>query len=479
MDYFAYQTTDDSLEPIAHLMGEDVALDAIADGVGTPCFVYSARTMAEHASRFRDAFSPIDPMICYAVKACSNLAILRRLFAPQSSTASGGCGLGADVVSGLELERAWLAGCPMERIVFAGVGKSDAEIRAALDGKYSPIRAHARAHGLTDPALRSPVGVLNTESRSELERIATIAGEIGLRANVAIRVNPDIDAGTHDHTTTGRASDKFGVTTKEAESLCRAYHQHDSVRVIGFHVHLGSPIYSVDPYTRVIALLCKLIEKVESSGVKISHLDLGGGFGADYSSGQTPSYQDFAGAIMPGLMPLVRRGIRIVLEPGRTIVGNAGVLLVSVRHVKRQSGRRFVICDAGMNALIRPALYGAKHFIWPTKVQTGDIPERRSFEDSDPDEPCDVVGPVCESGDFLARGIRLPEVKRGDRLAVFTAGAYGMTMTNTYNDQQLPAEVLIDGGAANVVRERQSPIETIGPDIDTRSLSLAQETADG
>lgn len=474
MDHFTYQSASRFGEPVARLTGETVPIDAIADAVGTPCYVYSARTMMDHAARFADAFAPIDPLLCYAVKACSNIEILKRLFAPRTRGLSTGAGMGADVVSGLELERAWLAGCPMEKVVFAGVGKSDDEIRASLDGTHSPIRDFALANGLSDPAHRAPAGVLNTESRSELERIAAIAQELGTLASVAIRINPDIDAGAHDHTTTGRAGDKFGVPVDEAEALCRDFRDHPSVRVAGFHVHLGSPIYSTEPYTDAIAVLSGLIDRVTAAGTKVTHLDLGGGFGADYHTGQTPSYQCFADAIVPAVRPLVERGVRIALEPGRTIMGNAGVLVVSVRHVKRQNGRRFVICDAGMNALIRPSLYGAKHFVWPTTVTPGDAPERRAFDTDHGAEPCDIVGPVCETGDFLARGIRLPEVERGDRLAVFTAGAYGMTMASTYNDQPLPAEVLVDADTVRVIRETQRPEETIHALTTSRVVPLPE-----
>ncbi|MEM9372234.1 MAG: diaminopimelate decarboxylase [Planctomycetota bacterium] len=468
MDDFAYQSISAPNGPVSGLFAESIPIDAIADSVGTPCYVYSARTMLRHAERFRAAFAPVQPMLCYAVKACSNPLILRRLFAPRGS---GGGGMGADVVSGLELERAWLAGCPMEQVVFAGVGKSDSEIRAALDGSCSPVREHALAIGRPDPSNRGPAGVLNTESRSELERIGVIARELGIRADVAIRVNPDIDAGTHDHTTTGRASDKFGVPAGEAAVLCEVFRDHPWVRIIGFHVHLGSPIYSPEPYVDAARMLHALIERVERSGTRITHLDLGGGFGADYETGQTPSYQSFADAIIPELAPLNARGVRIALEPGRTIMGNAGVLIVTVRHVKRQNGRRFVICDAGMNAIIRPSLYGAKHFVWPTTVRPADTPGERRCRTT-ADEPCDVVGPVCETGDFLARGVDLPEIRRGDRIAVFTAGAYGMTMASTYNDQPLPAEVLVEGDSVAVIREHQPAHETIQLGASARNISV-------
>lgn len=459
MDHFNYISR--------RLHAEGIAADTLADALGTPLYIYSQRTMHDHVTRFRSAFAEIDPLLCYAVKACSNLGVLRRL---------AGMGMGLDVVSGIELERAWLAGCPMDKVVFAGVGKSDEEIRAALDGRFSPFRDRAGDLNATDPAARGPVGVLNTESRSELERIAAVAAELGLRARVAIRLNPDIDAGAHDHTTTGRAGDKFGVPAEQAIQLCADFRASPHVEIVGFHVHLGSPIYKPDPYLQAIDRLTTLIDRVESEGTVVTHLDMGGGIGADYETGQTPPFTTFAEAMIPRLRPLVARGVRIALEPGRTIMANAGVLLVTVRHVKRQGGRRFVICDAGMNALIRPSLYGAKHFIWPTSVEPGLEPTGRRFDPPAPGvEPCDVVGPVCESGDFLARGIHLPEVHRGDRLAVFTAGAYGMTMASTYNDQTLPAEVIVDGSNATVLRPRQPAFDLVGPSLTEAAVAIPAE----
>lgn len=461
MDHFRYIS--------GRLHAEGIAADSLADALGTPLYVYSQRTMFDHVTRFRAAFAEIDPLLCYAVKACSNLGVLRRLVE---------AGMGMDVVSGIELERAWLAGCPMDKVVFAGVGKSDDEIRAALDGRFSPLRDRAAELNAGDPAARGPVGVLNTESRSELERIAAVAAELGVRARVAIRLNPDIDAGAHDHTTTGRAGDKFGVPADQAIALCADFRTHPDVEIAGFHVHLGSPIYKPDPYLQAIDRLTALIDRVESEGTNVTHLDLGGGIGADYETGQTPPFTTFAEAMTPRLRPLVARGVRIALEPGRTIMANAGVLLVTVRHVKRQGGRRFVICDAGMNALIRPSLYSAKHFIWPTQVEAGFEPPSRRFEPPAPGvEPCDVVGPVCESGDFLARGIHLPEVRRGDRLAVFTAGAYGMTMASTYNDQVLPAELLVDADRATLLRPRQHPAELVIPSLAEQPVPLPAEAA--
>ena len=457
MDHFNYRS--------GRLYAEGIAADTLADALGTPLYIYSQRTMLDHVSRFRAAFAEIDPLLCYAVKACSNLGILRRL---------AEMGMGMDVVSGIELERAWLAGCATDRVVFAGVGKSDEEIRAALDGRFSPLRDRAGELNAGDPAARGPVGVLNTESRSELERIAAVAAEVRVRARVAIRLNPDIDAGAHDHTTTGRAGDKFGVPADQAAALCADFRNNPHVEIAGFHVHLGSPIYKPDPYLQAIDRLTTLIDRVESEGSTITHLDLGGGIGADYETGQTPPFTTFAEAMIPRLRPLVARGVRIALEPGRTIMANAGVLLVTVRHVKRQGGRRFVICDAGMNALIRPSLYGAKHFIWPTTVEPGLEPTSRRFE-APGVEPCDVVGPVCESGDFLARAIHLPEVRRGDRLAVFTAGAYGMTMASTYNDQTLPAEVIVDASDATILRPRQPAFDLVTPSLTEHAVDIPAE----
>lgn len=438
----------------------------MADRFGTPLYVYSAATLREHVSRLGAAFSPLAPKLCYAVKANGNLHLLKLL-------ASLGCGM--DVVSIGELERAFVAGVPLDRIVFAGVGKGEHEIRAAL----SP--AHSSLQGWTHPneagfaarlAARGAVSCFNAESEQELELIAKVAEELGVPARAALRINPDVDAYTHAYTTTGKADNKFGVTIDRAIALFDRFGALSRtgvhLRLDGLHVHLGSPIYATKPYVDAIQKLLVLEGELRVRGHEIRSLDIGGGFAADYETGKTPAYEVYAAAIVPLLMPLVQRGVRIVMEPGRTIVANAGVLLTRVRYTKHNGGKHFVICDAGMNALIRPALYEAFHFMWPTRV-TPELtpPARRSDLDMPGLNPVDVVGPICESGDFLAQDRRLPRIDPGDVIGVFGAGAYGMSMASNYNDQPLPAEVLVDGDRATVVRERQTIAEMLGAEMGT------------
>ncbi|MDX2117569.1 MAG: diaminopimelate decarboxylase [Planctomycetota bacterium] len=464
MDHFTYES--------GVLHADGVSVERIADEFGTPTYVYSAETIRNHVHGLTAAFAALRPTICYAVKACSNLEILRLI---------GSLGLGMDVVSGGELERAWLAGVPMSRIVFAGVGKGDDEIRAALDGRFSPlcntsvIRDGAPGRDAAALASRGPVACFNVESEEELEVLAAIAAEVfqnsGQRAVAALRVNPDVDAHTHAYTTTGKAENKFGVPIEHAASIFKRFgpgSEHAaSLDLCGVHMHLGSPIYTTAPYVEAIKKLLSLLDALAAQGTPAKNLDIGGGFGADYQTGRTPSFAQYAQAIVPLLKDRVDAGLKIVMEPGRTIVANAGVLLTRVRYVKRGSAKTFLVCDAGMNALIRPSLYSAFHFIWPVRVTHEFLPPRREERMPMPSlTPCDVVGPICESGDFLAKDRPLPPVKRGDVLAVFSAGAYGMSMASTYNDQPLPAEVLVTGETAELIRPRGTIAEHVRHELD-------------
>jgi diaminopimelate decarboxylase len=456
MDHFTYES--------GVLHAEGVSLERIADEFGTPTYVYSSETIRNHIRGLSLAFEPLHPEICYAVKACGNLHILRLI---------GSLGLGMDVVSGGELERAWLAGVPMSRVVFAGVGKGENEIHAALDGRFSPLVNR----GLGDPASRGPVACFNVESEEELELIAkiartTFAGQ-GTRAVAALRVNPDVDAHTHAYTTTGKAENKFGVPIAQAARIFKRFGPGSefaqSLSLTGLHMHLGSPIYSTAPYVEAIHKLLALIDALAAQGTPVTSLDIGGGFGADYQTGRTPSYEQYAQAIVPLLKSRADAGLKIVLEPGRTIVANAGVLLTRVRYVKPGATKTFLVCDAGMNALIRPSLYSAFHFIWPARVPPSLVPPRREERLALPGlHTCDVVGPICESGDFLARDRALPPVAKGDILAVFSAGAYGMSMASTYNDQPLPAEVLVSGESARPIRPRGDLVDHILPELKDR-----------
>jgi len=419
MDHFTYEH--------GALRCEGVAVADIAATVGTPCYVYSAGTLADHLRRTREAFAALDPLICYSVKSCGNLGVLRTLTA---------LGSGMDVVSGGELFRARAAGCPPERIVYAGVGKRDDEIAAALD---------------------AGIHLLNVESEQEFENIARVARGRGVTCRCALRINPDVDPRTHRFTTTGTKETKFGVDIERARAFFRAHGRDPHARLVGLHLHIGSPVTSTDPYVQAVTKALALREELLREGFEVSVLDVGGGFAADYETGRSPAASDYARAIVPLLEPAVRAGLRIVLEPGRSIAANAGILLTRVQYVKTSGDKTFAICDAGMNALLRPSHYDAFHFIWPAAPGPGFVPRERTREPGMPGlVPVDVVGPLCETGDYLALDRRLPPPARGDLLAVFTAGAYGMSMASRYNSSPLPAEVLVSGDAFTVVRRRET-----------------------
>lgn len=419
MDHFHYTG--------GRLHCESIDVAAIADAVGTPTYVYSTATLTEHYRRIAEAFRAIDPLICYSVKSCGNLGVCRTL---------GALGAGMDVVSGGEIFRARRAGVPASRLVYAGVGKTDAEIREAL---------------------REGIFLLNVESEAEFENTARIARELGIQCRCALRVNPDVDPKTHRYTSTGRKETKFGVDIERARAFFRAYGRDPHARLVGLHLHIGSPIYDTAPYVHAITKALALRDELLAEGFEVSVLDIGGGFAADYETGRSPDAAAYAAAIVPLLAPAVATGLRIVLEPGRSIIANAGILLTRVQYVKRSGEKTFAICDAGMNTLLRPSHYEAFHFIWPTAPKPGFVPARRAEK---PDMPGlvahDVVGPICETGDFLALDRAMPPVARGDLLAVFTAGAYGMSMASRYNSVPLPAEVLVDGEGFEVVRRRET-----------------------
>ena len=442
----------------------EVPVSKIADAVGTPTFVYSADAIRSAYRRIERAFSPIDAHLHYAVKASSNLHILR-LLREQ--------GAGMDVVSGGEMERAWLAGTPMQEIVFAGVGKTDAEQRAALDGRWSLLVDDAERLGGKKIAERGPVGLFNAESESELEVLARVAAELGVVAHSCIRVNPDVDARTHEYTTTGLEENKFGVSWKRVPEIFAAFRDVESIELVGLHVHIGSPVREVEPYQSAVRVLLRLIDTLEEEGHTVSVLDLGGGWPMSYTDGESPEIEAFAEALVPLLEERADNGLRIVLEPGRSILANSGVLLTRVQHVKEGREKTFVICDAGMHTLIRPAFYRAFHFAWPVRVEARHIPPAAAEQVDLPDlRPCDIVGPICETGDFLARGRDLPPVKRGDLIAVFSAGAYGMSMSSNYNDHGRSAEVMVDGERVTVINERQELASLLETEMRPRELTL-------
>lgn len=443
------------------LHADGVPIPAIVDSVGTPTYIYSATAIRAAYRRLEAAFSPLGTRFQYAVKSSPNLHLCRLMH---------DLGAGMDVVSGGELDRAWFAGAPTAGMVFAGVGKTDEEIRSALDGRFHTLEGIS---GLPErePESRGPVGILNAESTSELERIAYWGNELGVRPRVCLRVNPDVDPQTHEYTTTGKEENKFGIDAHQIPEIFDAWGRDRGVDLVGLHVHIGSPVPKVEPFAEVVDVLLELVDELERRGHKIEVLDLGGGWPINYVEGEVPPLEDYAERLVPLLAERTQKGLQVLMEPGRCIMANSGVLVTRVQHVKKGRGKIFVICDAGMHSLIRPALYRAFHFVWPV-AWTGKAP--RLLEDPGLPglETCDVVGPICETGDFLARNRQLPPMERGDLVTIFSAGAYGMSMVSNYNDHGRPAEVLVDGDRATVINERQPLATVLATEQQTRELDL-------
>ncbi|MCY4284984.1 MAG: diaminopimelate decarboxylase [Thiotrichales bacterium] len=392
---------------------EGVALERIAADLGTPCFVYSRAAIERKWREYDEALADIPHWICYAVKANSNLAIIDVL---------GRLGAGFDIVSGGELERVRAARAPAARVVFSGVGKRDDEMAAALE---------------------AGVGCFNVESVPELDRLAAIAAAAGKRAPVSLRVNPDIDARTHPYITTGLSENKFGIPAADVRGLYARAAAHPSLEVCGIDCHIGSQLAEIEPYLAALDRLLVLMDTLAGDGIRLAHLNLGGGLGIRYRNESPPPPAALAGAIAERL---AGREIMLMLEPGRSIVGNAGVLLTRVEYLKHNGSKRFAVVDAAMNDLIRPALYDAWHDIVPVRPRDG-VPE-----------PYEIVGPVCESGDFLARARPLV-LEPGDLLAVHSAGAYAFVMSSNYNTRPRAAEVMVDGDRYHVVRKRERVCE--------------------
>jgi diaminopimelate decarboxylase len=420
MDHFVYRGS-----PV-ELFAEEVPLARLAEEVGTPAYVYSQATLVAHFRRLAAAFAPLHPAICYSIKSCPNLQIVKTLVAEGS---------GMDVTSGGELFRALRAGCDPQNIFFAGVGKTDHEIREAL---------------------RAGIRAFNVESEQEFWNLDQLAGELGLTAHAALRVNPDLqNRSTPTKTFTARKEDKFGINIDRAGDFYRQACQAKNVRLHGLHLHIGSPIKFTEPYAEAITKSLALIDALARDGIAIETLDLGGGFAASYEGNEAPPFSAYADTIVPLLQDRVARGLKIILEPGRSIVCNAGILLARVQFTKQAGTRKYVIVDAGMNDLIRPTLYESYHFMWP--VRPGEAPANRLKDlRTTGDEKVDVVGPLCESGDYLAKDRYLPALRRGDLLAVFSAGAYGMAMSSNYNGRPRAAEVLVEGAAYRVIRRRET-----------------------
>jgi diaminopimelate decarboxylase len=395
------------------LVCEDVSLAELADAESTPLYVYSAGTIAARYRAIDDAFRGYPHSIHYALKANSTLTIARLLRS---------LGAAADANSGGEIDVALRAGFIPEQIVFTGVGKTPAELAQAID---------------------LGVRTINAESEGELERIDRLARERGTRVRVALRVNPDIDARSHPHISTGLKVNKFGVAADAVREICRRFADRDGLELVGLHTHVGSQITDLEPLKRAATTIVALARELRADGITIDHLDLGGGLGVSYDGSKVPSAGDYAAA----LLPIVRdSGLALILEPGRNIVGPAGVLLTRVVDVKdRPDGKAFVIVDAGMTELMRPMLYGAFHRIEPVICS------------SSPDEiVADVVGPLCESSDTLGKNRHLKRPQPGDLFAVLDAGAYGAVMASNYNRRTMPAEVLVDGARWSEIRRRQT-----------------------
>ena len=402
MHYFDYRDGE--------LHCEGVPLRKIADEVGTPVYIYSEQTLRRHVRVFDEAFHSIPHLICYAVKANSNINILRR-FAEW--------GTGFDIVSGGELFRVLRAGASPERVIFAGVGKTAQEIRYALDA-----------------------GILffNVESPAELELIHSIARETNQRARVSIRANPDVDPRTHPYISTGMQKHKFGVSLSDARELYRNARRLQNIDVVGVQCHIGSQITEIAPFEQALASLREFILELKGEGLALKYLDFGGGLGISYSTEDPPSPAAYGAAVAAATRDL---GLTIVLEPGRVIVGNAGVLLARVILKKSHGAKTFLVVDAGMNDLIRPALYGSHHQLWPARMRN----EK---------EIVDVVGPVCESADFIAKDREIAVLEPGELLAVMSAGAYSFSLSSNYNSRPRAAEVLVTGETYQVIRKRES-----------------------
>ncbi len=407
MTYFGYQH--------GKLHAEAVPLGRIAEQHGTPCFVYSRAALSNAWRAYDAAFSGRDHLVCYAVKANPNLAILN-LFARLGS--------GFDIVSGGELQRVLAAGGDPGRIVFSGVGKTADEMRRAL------------ATGIM---------CFNVESESELIRLDRIAGELGKTAPVSLRVNPDVDAGTHPYIATGLRQNKFGVPYSEAPALYRRARDLAHLRIEGIDCHIGSQLTEIAPFAAALEKILNLLDRLQQDGIAITHLDLGGGLGICYRDETPPEIEEYARVLtdMIGARPQ-----KLLFEPGRALVGNAGALLTRVEYLKHGEEKNFAIVDAAMNDLMRPALYDAWHQVLPVAAGEADT---QSYE---------IVGPVCESGDFLARDRKLA-LQEGDLLAIMSAGAYGMSMSSNYNTRTRAAEVMVDGTALHLIRERETVEELI------------------
>jgi diaminopimelate decarboxylase len=403
---------------------ESLRVEDLAGKFGTPLYVYSYHTLIDHFLKLKTAFNSIEPLICYSVKANSNLALLKALIDKGS---------GLDIVSGGELFRALKAGCPAEKIVYASVGKTDREI---------------------EEAIRRGILFFNVESLPELENINRIAGKLHKITNVAIRINPDVEVKTHRFITTGKITNKFGIDLKSCRRILLLRRKFANVRISGLHIHIGSQVTESAPFVAAIRKVAEFIRQLKRKGIELEYFNIGGGLGIIYDRENPQTAKKYAARVLPLLK---RTGLKIILEPGRFIAGQAGILVTKVLYVKTTPRKKFVIVDAGMNDLIRPALYEAYHQILPLKSPGHNV--TRSTE------KVDVVGPICESADFFARERKLAKVKVGDFLAVMSSGAYGFSMASNYNSRPRLEEVLVVKDRVFVIRKRETQEELIRNEI--------------
>jgi len=391
---------------------EKVAVSDLVKKYGTPLYIYSYNTFINHYLKLKQAFQAVEPLICYSVKANSNLTILKSLVAR---------GAGLDIVSGGELFRALKAGCASHKIVYASVGKTDAEI---------------------EEAIRKGIMFFNVESLPELENINRIAGLLRRKTNVALRINPDVEPKTHQYITTGKLTNKFGIDFAAARKILLSGRKFQHLNISGIHIHIGSQITDGAPFLEAIKKVIAFISQLKLKGINIEYLNIGGGLGIIYQNEKPQTAVEFARKVIPVLKT---SGLKIIMEPGRFIIGSAAILAVKVLYIKKTPLKNFMIVDAGMNDLIRPALYGAHHEIVSLKTSG-----------SHKTMKVDVVGPICESGDFLAKARYLPVVKAGDYIAVMCTGAYGFSMASNYNSRCRPAEILVKGDQVKLIRKRES-----------------------
>lgn len=409
---------------------EEVKLDQdFLEKYGTPAYVYSKAAFQQHYNALKQAFGELDAQICYSVKSCSNLSVLKIL---------DELGSHFDVVSAGEIARVLAAGADSKKIVFAGVGKRDDELAYALD---------------------KDIHHFNVESAGEVERLNKIALEKGTKARVVVRLNPDVDPKTHRYITTGKEENKFGLNWEQGRVMFSRFKELEGIDFQGIHTHIGSQIQDPKPYVQALERTIPFAHELRELGLDIRYLNIGGGYGIDYKTRTNAAADDFAKAITPLLKD---QPFKILLEPGRSISANAGIMVTRVTDIKSSGSRRFLIVDGGMNDLIRPSLYEAYHEIWPLQSETDPV----NLSDDQRGSHADVVGPICESGDFLGLNRKLPVMELGDGLAVFSAGAYGFVMASNYNTRGRPPELLIDGSEVKVARRRESIEDQLRLEMD-------------